>query len=65
MATKLLCFIPVIARREAPGIISSEERFACGPVERLKIMHIISGAFRGKRLWTPRGQTTRPTSAKV
>ena len=28
-------------------------------------MHIISGAFRGKRLWTPRGQTTRPTSAKV
>ncbi len=28
-------------------------------------MHIIAGAFRGKRLWTPRGQTTRPTSAKV
>ncbi|OPX25548.1 MAG: 16S rRNA (guanine(966)-N(2))-methyltransferase RsmD [Candidatus Latescibacterota bacterium] len=28
-------------------------------------MHIIAGAFRGKRLWTPHGQVTRPTSAKV
>ena len=28
-------------------------------------MHIIAGAFRGRRLWAPRGQTTRPTSAKV
>lgn len=28
-------------------------------------MHIISGAFRGRRLWTPGGQATRPTSAKV
>ena len=28
-------------------------------------MHIIAGVFRGKRLWTPRGQATRPTSAKV
>ena len=28
-------------------------------------MRIIAGAFRGRRLWTPRGQETRPTSAKV
>ena len=28
-------------------------------------MRIIAGAFRGRRLWTPRGQEIRPTSAKV
>jgi len=28
-------------------------------------MRIVAGAFRGRRLWTPRGQETRPTRAKV
>ncbi|MFH1006493.1 MAG: 16S rRNA (guanine(966)-N(2))-methyltransferase RsmD [Candidatus Latescibacterota bacterium] len=34
-------------------------------VERSREMQIIAGSYRGRRLWTPVGQTTRPTGAKV